>query len=253
MQCLTRTLALAPLLLLVPALAAAQTSGADGAGAAVFAYQPKQGQQERFEAGYRSHLEWHRAQEDSLNWLGWTVLAGPRLGAFVDGVFGIDYGALDARVDPAGDAAHMAAEVTPHATPITRHLLRARPELSTASLAEDGAPTPLVQVTRYEVAPGHLDAVENALRALRNAADATALLPYTVYELGAGAQPGFLLMTWRTRFASFDNVAGDPNGRLQPRLAEAASAAGVPGALVTAVESEVWQYRPDLTYLAEEQ
>ncbi len=49
-------------------------------GGFLFTYRLHPGQTAEFEAGYRSHLEWHRERGDSLTWLGWTVLAGSRPG-----------------------------------------------------------------------------------------------------------------------------------------------------------------------------
>ncbi len=155
-------------------------------------------------------------------------------------------------MDPAGDAAHMATHVTPHGAPVTRHLVRLRPGLSTAGPLEARAPdpSPLVEVTRYVVSPAGMPRVAGALEALRREARSGSLLPYTVYELGAGAGPGFMVMTWRTRLASFDEVARDPVQALRRHLRSAVEAAG--GDPVKAVTSEVWRYRPDLTYLAQE-
>ena len=83
------------------------------AGGFFFAYAPHD--RAMFEAGYRRHLEWHRAAGDSLAWFGWDVLVGPRPDVFVDGVFGTPFQALDVRVDPAGDQADAAVNVLAHA------------------------------------------------------------------------------------------------------------------------------------------
>lgn len=56
-----------------------------GDAAFLFAYYPKQGRQEQFDAGYRRHLDWHREHRDPLPWYGWYVATGERAGMFVDG------------------------------------------------------------------------------------------------------------------------------------------------------------------------
>lgn len=207
------------------------------------AHEPRD--REAFEAGYRRHLEWHRARGDSLTWLGWDVLVGERPGVFVDGVFGVPFAALDVRVDPAGDRADAAANVEPHADPGDREMLALRPDLSSATPLEEDAPTPLVQVVRYGLAPSAFSRMEAALGALRSVAPGGSLLPYTVYERVAGAEPGFVLMVWRSRLATFDEHGRNPAAALRGILAQADI-----GGLVTESASEVWLYRPDLTYLA---
>lgn len=245
MRCLVTVLAVA--LLLTAAPARAQEPGTAGF---LFVYQPEAGQRALFEEGYRAHLEWHRERGDSLSWHGWTVAAGPGLGRFVDGVFGVDFAALDARVDPMGDARDAALHVTSHAEPVTRQAVRLRRELSTATPLETGSPTPLAQVVRYPVGPGATGLLEAAFQALRESASDRGLLPYTIYEVAAGGRAGFVMIVWRTRFGSFDAPDRDPARALSEHLAVVAGD-GAPG-VASDVTSQIWRYRPDLTYLAGE-
>lgn len=214
----------------------------------LLAYAP--GDRATFEEGYRRHLDWHRAQGDSLSWFGWDVLVGPRPGAFVDGVFGVPFAALDVRVDPAGDQADAAANVQPYAEATGREMIALRPDLGTATPLEEGAPTPLVQVVRYDVAESGIPPLEAALSALRNEASGASLLPYTVYERVTGAEPGFVLMIWRSRLATFDDHTRNPDRALRRLLGERRPDAVTDGLLRSAV-SELWVYRRDLTYLGE--
>lgn len=244
MRCLTL---LALLLVAAPAPRSAQESP----GAFLFAYRPQPDSREAFYEGYAAHLDWHREHGDSLTWYGWDVLAGPGLGTFVDGVFGIPFAALDARVDPAGDAADLAANVSPHADPTSRALVRLRPALSTDTPLEDGAPTSLVQVLRYTLEPGFVEDVEAALREVRVEARSGSLLPYTVYETLAGANPGFVVMVWRDGLASFDHPDRDPTRALRRHLSSPPSESGPPRPFGPTVTSEVWRYRADLTYFGD--
>lgn len=214
-------------------------------GGFLLAYAP--GEREAFESGYRRHLEWHRAREDSLSWFGWDVIVGARPGAFVDGVFGVPFRALDVRVDPAGDRADAAANVRPFADPLSRELIALRPDLSTATPLERDGPSPWVQVVWYEAAPGRVADVEAALSALRGRAGEEAVLPYTVYERVAGAGPGFVLLVWRERLGSFDEHGRNPSRVLRRTLRDPASVGEVDGP-VRAAWSEIWRYRPDLTH-----
>lgn len=231
------------LLLAIPgAVLAQQTSGGF-----LFSYQPHAGEVSAFEEGYRAHLAWHRANQDSLVWYGWNVLAGPRLGQFVDGAFGMRFAALDARVDPRGDAANAAETFRPHGTATARELLLLRPNLSTATPLEELAPRPFVQVVRYTADPGTVTRLERTLEAVRQAARPDSLLPYTIYEIVAGAEPGFLLMVWREGMGSFDRVGRNPERALRYRIAEWGD-----GPMIE-VTRELWRYRPDLSYLGLEE
>src|SRR5690606_30554833 len=69
--------------------AGARGLAGQAAGGMLFSYEPYAGRRASFDEGYRSHLEWHRANRDSLPWYGWDVVAGRRLGQFVDGTFGV--------------------------------------------------------------------------------------------------------------------------------------------------------------------
>jgi hypothetical protein len=63
-----------------------------------------------------------------------------------------------------------------------------------------------------------------------------------VYESVAGEPPGFVLMIWRDRWASFNDAEADPARILRAHLARIA-----PGADID-VSNEIWRYRADLTY-----
>lgn len=242
-------------------------------GGFLFSYQPRAGERPLFEAGYRRHLDWHESMRDSLSWFGWDVLVGPRPGLFVDGVFGVPFAALDARVDPAGDQADAARNVLTHADPLSREMLALRPDLSTADPLADGAPSLFVEVVRYPVSPAGSRVMELALASLGERGRDGVLLPYTVYERVAGASPGFVLMIWRDRLATFDEHGRNPRRALRAILSDVrgvlsgardalpGTTAGAAGERDTAasrpptslldgpVTSEVWMYRRDLTYL----
>lgn len=236
------TLALIMAVLGIEAAAAQQPS----TGGFVFAYAPTD--RAMFEAGYRRHLDWHRAAGDSLSWIGWDVLVGPRPGVFVDGVFGVPFGALDVRVDPGGDQADAAANVLPHADPVSRDMIAVRRDLSSATPLEDGDPTALVEVVWYDVVPGQAERIEAALAALHGRAAGGSFVPYTVYERVAGAGSGFVLMVWRNRLSSFDEHGRSPRRALDGLLGDPAVVnASVP--IIRGSRSEVWSYRRDLSYL----
>jgi hypothetical protein len=172
------------------------------------------------------------------------------MGRFVDGTFGLPFAALDHRVDPAGDAADGAANVTAHAEPVARELVRLRRDLGTATPLEDGRSTPLVQVVRYSAGPAGSAQVERALAELHRSTSPGSLLPYTVYQTLAGSEgvdPGFLVLVWRDGWSSFADPAESPVEALRLGLGGAmGSGPSVEGVRTT---SWIWRFRPDLTYL----
>lgn len=214
---------------------------AQPAGGMLFSYQPHPGQRTSFDAGYRAHLDWHREKGDSLSWYGWDVIAGGRMGQFVDGTFGISFEALDRRVDPAGDAAHASRSFADHAVATGRWAVRLRPELSTTTPLETGSPAPLVQVVTYSLPPGHQARFEDVLGRVQEDATADGLLAYTVYESIVGASDAELMvLVWRTGMASFDRVERDPVTAIRRALSRELGAA-------LRAESELWRLRRDLT------
>lgn len=233
---------LLPCLVVGPLLVTRGLAGQAGGGM-LFSYEPHAGERASFEEGYRSHLEWHREKRDSLPWYGWDVLAGARLGQFVDGTFGIRFEALDRRVDPGGDAAHASQSYADHAIATGRWAVRLRPELSTATPLEDRAPAPLVQVVTYTLPLGYQARFEAVLRQVRERAPETGLVPYTVYESVVGGSDAELtVMVWRNGFAGFERADRDPAVAIRRMVS---------GELGTALraESELWRLREDLTLL----
>jgi len=221
-------------------LALAAPVAAQGDGGALYAYRPHAGEKVRFDEGYGRHLEWHREKRDSLPWYGWDVVAGRRMGEFIDGTFGIAFAALDQRVGPAGDATDAAATFGSYAQPTGRWLVRLRRDLGTAAPLEDRAPAALMQVVTYRVPPTARPAFEAALQAVRGK---EGYAPYAVYEcvIGTG-EAEYMLVVGHAGYAGFENAKRDPARALSLELADRA----VPG--VTA-ESELWQLRQDLTLL----
>jgi len=225
-------------------LVAALPAAGQAVGGMLYSYAPHTGQRSKFDEGYRRHLAWHVERRDSLPWYGWDIIAGRRMDQFIDGTFGVRFAALDNRVDPAGDAADAAASFAPHARATARWAVRLRPELSTHTPLETRQEPPrLVQVVTYRVAPGVRNAFEAVLAEVRAAAAGRDLLQWTVYETVAGAADvEFMVMVWRAGMASFDEADRDPLRLLGDRLSN------LPAGAVRS-ESELWQFRSDLTHV----
>ena len=236
------------LLLATPATAADAAGARDSGDAAhLFGYRAHPGARERFDAGYRRHLQWHRAHRDPLVWYGWYVADGPRAGMFVDGTFGAPFAAFDRRIDPEGDASDAAANVNAHADAVLRASYRVRRELSTGLPLERWQPSPAMQVLHYRLRPGGQARFERALAAaherLRGVPDAPA---HTWYEkLTGGPLPEFMLLVAREGWAEYD---------IQPATGLEALLHGSPAlddlaASVEGLEAETWTDRADLSLI----
>ena len=218
------------LLCLTPAAVVAQDA------AFLFAYRAKPGMDADFAKGYRRHLDWHAAKNDSLTWLAWTVIDGPSLGTFVDGTFGIRLAAFDDRVDQRGDGEDAGRNVTAFADPTHRQLLRLRRDLSPAMRLESAKPGTMQRVVTLAVKPGTQDVVERTFQAV---AAKPAGLDYAVYErVSGGDRPYYLMIVQLDRWADIDRAASDPVAVMVRAL----------GTSVARMEVETWAYRPDLTY-----
>jgi len=253
MRLLSACLLLAALLPGVPAASAANPAAStrdSGDAAHLFGYWPKPGQRAAFDEGYRRHLVWHRQAGDPLVWYGWYVSDGQRAGMFVDGSFGAPFAAFDRRVDPAGDGADAARNVTPFVEPALRASYRLRRDLSSGFPLERWQPSPRLLVTRYVVRPGARAAFERAVRIARAAlpADAPA---HSWYEPVSGDAPGYLHLVALHGWQDHDRADG---ASLEAGLAastdpQAAAAAAALIAAVVSADTETWEYRADLSLI----
>lgn len=245
-----RLRALFPLVIALSAPAAAQApvSRDSGDAAHLFAYVPKKGMEQRFDTGYRAHLQWHRARRDPLVWYGWYVYDGDRTGLFVDGSFGAPFAAFDRRVDPAGDAADAERNVAPYADTAFRASYRVRRELSTGFPLERWQPSRRAQVFHYTLRAGTRARFERALLAARASLQRPpGAPPHTWYEkIVGGTAPEYMLMVARDDWTSYDTHAVSLDELVtDPARLEDLTAA------VAQVRVETWLYRDDLSLIPE--
>jgi hypothetical protein len=127
---------------------------------------PHDGDTVDFEAGYIRHLEWHRQAKDAWVWYGWTIWAGERQRWFVYASFGHSAADLDRPVAPAEDERDNISNVTPHAQFVGSALYEYLPALSRGT--GEPQPTPRLELTTVELAPGAANAFEAALGAAQS-------------------------------------------------------------------------------------
>jgi hypothetical protein len=134
----------------------------NGPYARISVLRPHDGDTVDFEAGYIRHLDWHRQNNDTWTWYGWTVWAGERQRWFVYATFGHSAAEMDSPVDPAGDERDNIVNVTPHGHFVGSALYEFLPALSHGT----GVPTPTarLELATVDLVPGSAKAFEAALR-----------------------------------------------------------------------------------------
>jgi hypothetical protein len=246
--------ATAPLFAAEPTTAAATTSLRNtGDAAHLFGYTPKAGMEAQFDAGYRKHLDWHKAHEDPLVWYGWYVTHGPRMGMFIDGSFGAPFSEFDQRVALADDVKDADRNVAPYADAAFRSVWRVRRDLSTGTPLEEWKPSAMVQVHTYKVRLGKAKQFEQIVKRMRTVAEANgagAKGTFTWYEGIGGVDNEFILMLARDGWGAFDSP-GDLEGILSTIEDPTTRRELLSGyaAFVEDVSSEVWRYRSDLSLI----
>jgi len=218
-----------------------------GDAAHFYVYRMQPGAAEKFEDGYRHHLDWHRAHRDPLSWYAWTIEDGERSGYFVDASVGEPFAAFDHRVDVAGDGADFRANVAPHATPMGQPayvLLRA---VSTGAPLENLKPSATMQVTHVHVRLGMEARFERALaRVHQNLQKEQGAPAHTWYRLVTGGDTAqYMLLVARDGWSGYDRferslgslLAGDEAA--QRDMAES----------VQSATTETWRYRAELSAL----
>jgi len=223
----------------------AHAAAADAAHFYVYRMQP--GAADKFEEGYRRHLQWHRAHRDPLSWYAWTIEDGERSGYFVDASVGEPFAAFDHRVEVAGDGADFRANVSPYAIPIgqpTYVLLR---EVSTGMPLEQHKPSATMQVTHVHVRLGMGARFERALAAAHRALQREPGAPaHTWYRLVTGGDSAqYMLLVAREDWADYDRFERS----LGALLAHDEAAQRDVADAVQSATSETWRYRAELSAL----
>ena len=217
---------------------------AEGPFARIVVIQPKPGQHQAFEDGYRRHLGWHRDKGDPWTWLGWSFVMGERLGLFMDGTFGHAAENFDHPVDPAGDAADNAVNVIPAADFLSHALYERVDSISSSTALPDT--TPFMAMTTYRIQPGMGPFFEEAVARVRRPGREEPQYAWYRLVLG-GSPPEYLLfrpaptMAAAADLGDFFTVEG-PDGM---RPGDAPGPAG----LILEARSELLRYRQDMSYL----
>lgn len=95
-------------------------------------WKPKKGLKQKFEDGYKQHLQWHKSNGDTWSWYGWYIISGQRAGYFIDATFDHSWNDWNMPVNPAGDRTDNQSHTEPFGDFITAFKVAQQPELSAA-------------------------------------------------------------------------------------------------------------------------
>lgn len=194
---------------LLPALVAAKSAQAPpqserGPYARIAFLRPHDGHTVDFEAGYSRHLDWHRQAKDPFVWYGWSIWAGERQRWFVYATFGHAAADFDSAVAPAEDERDNVLNVAPHVEFTGNGLYEYLPALSRGS--GEPQPTPRLELTTVDLAPGTAKAFEAAVSAGQSALAGETLW----YRLIAGgSSPRYVRLRPQPSFSAILDSRGE--------------------------------------------
>jgi hypothetical protein len=96
----------------------------------------KPGAGSSFTWGYKKHLDWHRANNDTWSWYAWFFVSGPRVDQFIDATIDHPWSDFDHSVKPAEDGPDVDGHVEPFGDVQTIEKLSGIASLTTADRAD---------------------------------------------------------------------------------------------------------------------
>ena len=208
------------------------------------------GTTDKYEAGRKKHMAWHKAQSDPWTWNVYEITTGPDTGGYIIVSPNHQWADIDtwaAKYNDADQADAAASMAGTQASSVLSYWtqLNAISRLPPA----DSSPTPLVSLTVYSVKPGHDAALTAAIVKLNTALTAAKYPLHSIwYRLSSGgATPAYAVVTPRANMASFGDAVLPA---IEKQLGKPGSEALVKEFFdnVTGVTTELMQRRADLSY-----
>lgn len=211
---------------------------------------PKAGETLQWEAAYGRHVEWHRSKNDAWSWPVWEIITGERAGNYAIGTFFHHWKDLGRGDLGAEDNTHARESLDRHTESSTMEVWRYRPGLSNPPKGE--TPPAYAAVYYRHLNQGMMGTYAGAVRKIN-----TAIVKanwgvgyYRNVHVNSGEEP--MAVRWVAR-RTWEDFA--PPELSFPRLLEEAygkeEAAAIQDALNRSIHcgrSEIWAYRPDLSY-----
>jgi hypothetical protein len=248
MRCLIASLAVAVVALSV-APAVAQAPPPDSV-AQVFRQKVAPGMVDKYEAGRKKHMAWHKAQGDPWTWSTYEIATGPDTGSYLISSINHQWADFDTWSAKFGDGDTADANASMAGTQSGSQMAYWMQLNSISRLPPAGAaPAPILSVTTYHVKPGH-DGEFRATVGKINTALTAANYPLNSiwYQLvNGGATPAYVVVTPRANMATFSNVV---TSVLTKQLGQAAAEALGKEFYdhLTGLQTELLQRRADLSY-----
>jgi hypothetical protein len=208
------------------------------------------GTTDKYEAGRKKHMAWHKAQGDPWTWNVYEITTGPDTGGYIIASPNHQWADIDTWIAKYGDADTADAGASMGGTQASSQLTYWTQLNSLSRLPPaDAPPTPLLSLTIYSVKPGHDAALVAAIGKLNTALIGAKYPLHSIwYRLtSGGATPAYAVVTPRANLASFGEAVIPA---VEKQLGKADSDALVKEFFdnVTGVTTELLQRRADLSY-----
>jgi hypothetical protein len=215
----------------------------------------KPGTAPQFEEGWKKFHQWEQQQNVPLTFHTWTIVSGPRTGQYVTGTFGHDWKDFDARTKflPA-IWEHIWADVGPYVESTVMSYWVYREDLSGPPPNAGQTPPAFSEVTTFFLKIGGGPAVTDAIKAVGAAIEKSHWQgkPSGWYSLVNGGYGGALaLSTGHENWADFQPPEPDLFKMINDVYGQEGAAALFKkfNSGVRNVRTEIWRYRPDLSYI----
>ena len=216
---------------------------------------PEPGRKAQYEAARKEKVKWHRDGKDPLPLYVWEVLSGERTGQYLIAVSAENWGVFDSNpVSVEQNKKKFMETFKSDAVRVRAFFLDHLVEISRDS--ETAKPSPLTVLRYYKVAYGKWGEFYNLLRKFREAADVGEWpVRYSWFSVNNGAEePMFVEATPKKNWAEMS-----PAGKAPLQLAmdlygpeETISMTNLMSEIIEREDSEILQYRPDLSYVPED-
>jgi hypothetical protein len=221
--------------------------------AEIYEVKPKAGAD--YEAAHKRHIEWHRQQHDTWSYAVWEIISGERSGTYIGGTFGHDWKDFDQRAKmEEADLANFRQTMGPAVQSIAASYWLHRADLSLPVEGQTG-PDPYAEVITFFLKPDAWEPdVEESIKRINDALrKGNPAIHGVWYQLLNGGPDALVLAIDHKSWGDFQ-----PSGKeFFTVLTEAygtqltRSLFRMFGENISATRSEIFHYRPDLSYTPE--
>ena len=237
------------LVALVAAPALAQTPPPDSI-TQVFRQKAMTGMTDKYEAGRKKHMAWHKAQGDTWAWNTFEIMTGPDTGAYIIASGEHQWADFDTWTAKYGEGDTADALVSMAGTQAGSQMTFWTQLGAVSRMPPPGEMTPFLTLTTYTIKPGSDSALLATIAKLNAVLEAEKFPVRSVwYRLSSGGGPSYAVVSPRANMAA---MAPKPSlmEAVEKQLGKAESDALVKAFFenVTGLSTEMLQRRPDLSY-----